>query len=174
MARFSLHVVGKDRLGLIATVTAALERSGCNLKDSRMTILHGQSSMMLAFDAPDITNGALIEEKLAPVADELNLFFVVRPLPTGPVEPRTGVPTMITFKGVDRPGIVARLTAEISRQGVNIVDLTGEHRDESGTTICTLELLVDRPDTVAPESLEAGLRAVANSLDAELTMRPLL
>ena len=42
-----LTVLGKDRPGIIAGVTEALFRAGCNLEDISMTVLEGEFAMMM-------------------------------------------------------------------------------------------------------------------------------
>ena len=129
MARFFLHAVGRDRPGIVSALAGALEGLGCNLEDSRMTLLRGQFAVMLVLDAPGITESSRIEAALAPVAIELDLVVAVRPL--GDEEPGGGagggdeepVVLAVSVHGADHPGIVARITGEVARAGGNIVDL---------------------------------------------------
>src|SRR5580704_7225029 len=106
MARFSLHTVGKDRPGIIAGVTNALAQLGANLGECNMTILHGQFAIMLVLEVPNIDDGRLVEGALEQVAEELNLFVTVRPMPESDHAVLDGVSYLVSIDGADHPGIV--------------------------------------------------------------------
>ncbi len=55
MHRYMLHANGPDQAGIVAAVTEALTHLGCNLEDSRMTILRGQFSIMMTIAIEDIS-----------------------------------------------------------------------------------------------------------------------
>lgn len=135
MARFYLHVVGEDRAGIVAGVTAALDELGCNLEDSRMYLLQGQFSIGLVVDAPRTWDGSIIEAALAPVSDALALATFVRPMPEHlPTRP-DGSELRVSIDGADRPGMVARLSREIARHGASIEDLAGHRLEQEGGAI---------------------------------------
>lgn len=167
MARFSLHAVGRDRPGIIARVAEALAALGANLGDSRMTILHGQFAIMLVLEAPGIADGGLVEGALAPVADELNLFIAVRPLPEGPTLLTGGQRLGVAVEGADRPGIVAGVTGALAGLGANVVELASRRIERDGESGYVLRVSV-----VLPHDREvAELEAVLATVSAELGVR---
>lgn len=173
MARFSLHTVGRDRPGIIARVTGALADFGANLEESNMTILHGQSSIMLIVEAPGISDGRLIEQGLEDVADELGLFVTVCPLPEDPIEVIGDESYLISIGGTDRPGVaVPAITMTISDLGGNVIDLTSRPLAGAAPPTYRLRLSVAFPLGMSPATLEAKLGEVCRELRVPISIRP--
>jgi glycine cleavage system transcriptional repressor len=164
MARFSLHTVGTDRPGIIAGLSNALAGIGVNLEDSRMTILRGQSAVVVILDAPGISDGGHIEGALERVAEELNLFVVVRPLPEEVTAPVSGDWFLIFVDGADRPGIVAGIAEAILEAGGNIVELSSRLVERDGRSGYVLRLSVTVPAGVTTETLEGVISSASERL----------
>ncbi len=120
---FMLTLVGKDRAGIVAKVTEALYRGGCNLGEASMLRLGGNFTIMLmAYSALD---QAELEHLLQPVAQDLGLRVHVDSCEDELY--RQAVPDVrITVHGADRAGIVAQVTAVLAGAGLNIVDLESD------------------------------------------------
>ena len=164
MARFSLHTVGKDRPGIIAGLSNALASIGVNLEDSRMNILRGQSAIVVILDAPGISDGGHIEGALERVAEELNLFVVVRPLPEEIAPSSSGEWFSIVVDGADRPGIVAGIAEAIASVGGNIVDLSSRLLERDGRSGYVLRLNITVPVGVTLETLDGAISAASSAL----------
>lgn len=166
MARFTLHAVAPDRPGIVAAVTQSLADIGCNLEDSRMTLLHGQFSIVLVLEAPEMPSGMVIEEALAPLLEQLALHLFVRPIPDGADDLALGDLVAISVRGADHPGTVARIARTIAGAGGNIVDLVGHVVLEGSETPSRLELTATLASEAVPE-----LRVQLEALAVELGMR---
>jgi glycine cleavage system transcriptional repressor len=164
MARFSLHTVGKDRPGIIAGLSNALASIGVNLEDSRMTILRGQSAVVVILDAPGISDGGHIEGALERVAEELNLFVVVRPLPEEVDPGASGDWFWIVVDGADRPGIVAGIAEAIVSLGGNIIELSSKLFERDGHSGYVLRLSITVPVGVTIETIKEVISAASESL----------
>ena len=164
MARFSLHAVGRDRPGIIAGLANALAAMGANLEDSRMTILHGQFAVMLVLDAPGISDGGLVEGALEAVAEELNLFIAVRPLPTEAPSAFEGERYSVLVDGADRPGIVAGVAEAILSVGGNVVELSSRLLEHEGQSGYVLRLIVILPSGRDGKDLEAAITSATTTL----------
>ncbi|MDP9418148.1 MAG: ACT domain-containing protein, partial [Actinomycetota bacterium] len=79
MNLLAVTVIGHDRPGIIADVTAVLAELGGNLEDSSMTILRGHFAMTLLVSAS--SDAARVEERLAPLAADGSLLVSVRAMP---------------------------------------------------------------------------------------------
>ena len=167
MARFSLHTVGKDRPGIIAGLTNALASIGVNLEDSRMTILRGQSAVVVILDAPGISDGGHIEGALERVAEELNLFVMVRPLPEEIAPAKSGDWFWIVVDGADRPGIVAGIAEAIVSVGGNIIGLSSRLLERDGHSGYVLRLSVTVPEGVTIDTISTAVSAASGSLGVE-------
>lgn len=163
MHRFSLQAVGRDRPGIVAALASALAGLGCNLEDSRMTILAGEFSVMLVLSAPEGCDVAAIEGALAPAAAALDLVVTVRPTVATPLDPSEGEVLAVSVHGADHPGIVARFAGEIAAAGGNIVDLATRvvaPPDGAGDSYVMVLSVVLAPE-VSVDALESRLAAAA-------------
>jgi glycine cleavage system transcriptional repressor len=173
MARFFLHAVGRDRPGIVARVAGALAELGCNLEDSRMTLLQGHFAVMLVLEAPATANGTILEHELAPIAEDLDLQISVRPLPMAPpaAEESAGVTLAVSVHGGDHPGIVARICREVASCGGNVIDLAS-HVDEGANAAYVLVLSVTVPDESLAEELRRRLATAASDLAVRCVVAP--
>jgi glycine cleavage system transcriptional repressor len=172
MARFSLHTVGRDRSGIVASVTDALAGLGANLEESNMTILHGQSAIMLVLEVPDVSDGRLIEGALEQVAEEFSLFVTVCPMPEDPVVELSGPTFLISVDGPYRPGIVVGVTKAIAELNANVIDLTFRPVRRDGHTDYVLRLSVVLPPGMEIGALEDALGDVGHLHQVEYSIRP--
>jgi glycine cleavage system transcriptional repressor len=117
-----LTVVGADRPGIVAEVTEALYRGGCNLGEAEMARLGGNFAVMLMVEGAD---AATLERLLRPVTGKLGLRLHVDPI-EGALYSRQEPNVQVTVYGADRPGIVAQVTGALSAAGFNILDLDSD------------------------------------------------
>src|ERR1700678_122211 len=103
MARFTLHAVAPNRPGIVAAVSQSLADLGCNLEDSRMSLLHGQFSIVLVLEAPGTSSGTVIEEALSPLLEALALQLFVRPIPEEVGDLDLGNLVFVSVQGADHP-----------------------------------------------------------------------
>lgn len=117
-----LTVVGSDRPGIVARLTDALFRAGCNLGEASMVRLGGNFTIMLMVEG--VAPEALVH-LLQPVADELGLRLHVDAI-QGALHRHAAPNMQVTVHGADRPGIVAQVTSALAATGFNILDLNSD------------------------------------------------
>jgi glycine cleavage system transcriptional repressor len=164
MQEFAITVIGTDRPGIVADVSAVLAGLGLNLTDSTMTRLRGHFTMTLV-----CTGGVTrtnIEAALAPLAGPL--VVSVREVAAEDTAPPTGEHYVLRLHGADRLGIVAAVTRVLADAGGNITDLTT--RLAGGLYVIIAE--VDLPILVDIDELASRLRAVAADLGVEASLSP--
>jgi glycine cleavage system transcriptional repressor len=173
MGRFFLHAVGRDRPGIVASIARALADLGCNLEDSRMTLLQGHFAVMLILEAPDTANGTVIEHQLEPIAEELELLIAVRTLagPPEQVEEPAGLTFAVSVHGGDHPGIVARVGEEVAACGGNVVDLAS-HVGEGPSPAYVMVLTVTLPPGADGSELRQRLERAASDLAVRCVVTP--
>jgi glycine cleavage system transcriptional repressor len=164
MHEYAITVIGPDRPGIIADVSAVLAGSGLNLTDSTMTLLRGHFAMTLIC-AGDAAPGD-VDAALRPLGDEL--VVTVREVSTEDIAEPGGGHYVLRLHGADRLGIVAAVTRALAGAGGNITDLTT--RLTAGLYVLIAE--VDLPSTVDIEALAADLREVGAGLGVEVTLAP--
>lgn len=170
MARFTLHAVAPNRPDVVAAVTQSLADIGCNLEDSRISLLHGQLSIVLALEALGISDGTAVEEALTPLLEELALQLFVRPIPDGGDDLDLGNLVEISVRGADRPGTVARVARAVAAAGGSIVDLAGQVVAQDTASPSRLEITAALAPQAVPR-LRAALEDVATDLGVTWDVR---
>lgn len=155
MHTFAITVVGRDRPGIVADVTAVLADLGANIEDSSMTLLRGSFAWMLvvAVSAPE---DAVNESMGTLTSEALTIDVVALPETRAAIAPPTHA---LTVHGGDRPGIVAAVASVVAAVGGNITDLSTRL---AGT------LYVLAAEVFLPEGSEADVRRSLAAVGAEL------
>ncbi len=118
-----LTLVGKDRPGIVARISQALFDMNGNLGETSMTRLGGNFTIMLMVCIPETKS--VLQDKLQPVCDELELFFHLDEI-AGGLHQHIDPDVRISIHGADRAGIVARTTGALSEAGLNILNLESD------------------------------------------------
>lgn len=170
MPHVAVTAFGADRPGIVAAVTHVFSERGCNLEDTSMTILRGHFAMMLVVDAPAGLTPGELERALADPAATFDLVVAVRALDDDvPASPRGEAWTVAVY-GVDRPGIVHRVSDLLAREGVNIVDLTTRVIGEPSRPAYAMLLEVTVPPELDVEELRGRLSELARELVVECSL----
>ncbi|MDX5333053.1 MAG: ACT domain-containing protein [Gammaproteobacteria bacterium] len=146
-------VVGEDRPGIVAALTARLFEAGAHLGEASMMRLGSSFTIMLMVQGGAGPQG--LTDLLAPLAGEMGLRIHVDPIEGG--LHRHLVPDVrITVHGADRAGIVARVTGALAEAGLNILDLES---DVGGSIAHPIYIMVI--EGLAREGIGAIEKAVA-------------
>jgi glycine cleavage system transcriptional repressor len=163
----AVTILGHDRPGIIADVTAVLGELGLNLEDSTMTLLRGHFAMTLVCSGTAAASDVVAA--LAPVTDT-GLDVSVREVPAEEVQATPGASSyLLTVHGADRPGIVSAVARELATAGGNVTDLST--RLAGGLYLLTAE--VDLPPDADLAALEDALTRTAEALGVGATLREL-
>ena len=117
---YMLTVVGRDRAGIVAGLTAALYEGGCNLGEASMTRLGGNFTVMLMVEHAGDAQRLL--DLTDPVAAEFELHCHVQRI-AGILHGREDPDVRIDVYGADRAGIVAEATGRLAAAGLNFLAL---------------------------------------------------
>lgn len=120
---FMLTLVGKDRPGIVAKVSAALYRGGAHLGEASMTRLGGNFAVMLMTQYEGSTEA--LEKIVAPAAGDLSLRLHIDPI-EGELHRHVEPNVRVSVYGADRAGIVAEVTGALAEAGLNILDLESD------------------------------------------------
>lgn len=120
---YMLTVVGQDRPGIVAHVTAALYEGGCNLGEASMMRLGGNFTIMLMVQHEH--NLKSLEQILAPVIESLDLHMHLDRI-EGHLHEHVVPDVRISVFGADRAGIVARVTNVLAGAGLHILNLESD------------------------------------------------
>ncbi|MGV9776404.1 glycine cleavage system protein R [Streptosporangium sp. NPDC003464] len=159
MGLSAITVLGVDRPGTIAEVTAVLAGCGANVEESAVALLGGHVAMMM-----------LVSGRLPPPSAFPGMAVTV----TG-VESRRdldrapeGLGYVLTLHGPDRPGVISAVSAVLAGAGGDITGMT--------TRLCgrlyVLVADVRLPEAVDVADLMCRLAAVAADLGSRMAFRP--
>ncbi len=128
---YMLTLVGRDQPGIVARLSTALCKGGCNLGESSMARLGDNFSIMLM--AQFGGNADALREIVTPVAGELKLHHHVDEVEGGhhhAIQPNV----RISVYGSDRPGIMEAVTGALAEAGLNILNLDSNIGVENQTS----------------------------------------
>lgn len=174
---FALSAIGRDRPGIVADLAELIYECDCNLEDSSMTILGSEFAVLLLLTG----EGEGVSERLSAACKRLEwerrLTVFFRPLEAEPIPYRTSHRASrfaLQASGVDKAGIVAKLSRCLADHRVNIAQMQTHSRPEpeSGTPIYTVRMAMDVPAEVDPHALRERLDVIARDLCIDLTMEP--
>lgn len=167
MPRFAIAVMGPDRPGIVAAVSASLLELGCNLEDVATSILSGYFSMMMVVTGqPDSTVESVRAALL--ILEKTDLATAVWPIdgsgaPANPTH-------VLTAYGPDATGIVHAISADLAAEGVDICDMVCRlHGGDVPVYVVTME--VKLPGPLDPDGVRARISSTGKrlGLDTSLT-----
>ncbi|HEX2735917.1 MAG TPA: ACT domain-containing protein [Polyangiaceae bacterium] len=165
-----LSAVGVDRPGLVERVSGLIHVSGANLEDSRMAILGGEFALILLLSGSEKAISE-IEAKAESVAKELGLEMRLRP-----TQARTRasdyLPYRLRVSGVDRPGIVAQVSALLAQRKVNVAALDSRlsYAPLSGTPWFQLQAKLQVPSDLGLASLRSALTQLCDEENLDFVL----
>ena len=120
---YMLTVVGKDKPGIVASISEALFDAGCNFGEASMSRLGGNFTIMLMVQY----NGKMqnLEEIVNPIAQGLNLHCHVDDI-EAQLHAHREPDVRISVYGPDQTGIVAHITSVLAKAGLDIYDLESD------------------------------------------------
>src|SRR5438045_7000872 len=111
-----LTAVGPDQVGLVEKISEFISRRGCNIDDSKMAVFCGEFAVIVL-----ITGAGAELQRLAAAVRELEIETGLTFSIKTPAERRTGeslLPYKLVASCMDHPGIVHKLSRELSRLGI--------------------------------------------------------
>lgn len=115
-----LSLIGKDRPGIVARVSAALCQAGCNLGDSSMARLGQNFTIMVMVQSQGDADRLLHIVK--PIGHELELAHHIHPV-AGGMEHNVEPDVRVSVYAPDRPGIIEDVSRVLAEAGLNILHL---------------------------------------------------
>ena len=167
-----ITAVGPDRVGLVEQISQFLLKEGCNIEDSKMAVFCGEFTIIL------LVSGAAdglerVAESLPSLTAQTGLAFSSkRPAPRAPVA--SALPCRLLASCLDHPGVVNKLSAVLSRRGINIESLETKTQQAamSGTPIFQLDARLSVPANVNLHALRQELDEIGQreNIDIEFSL----
>ena len=153
---YMLTLVGKDRAGIVAHLSAALFDGGCNLGEASMMRLGGTFTimMMVEFDG----NTHALKQMVAPVVESMGLHLHLDRIDAH-LHQHLEPDVRITVYGADKAGIVARITGALAEAGLHILDMETSVAGSEEKPIYVMQ--IEGHAAEGPEALQSALAVVA-------------
>lgn len=170
---YIMTAFGKDRPGIVADVTQVLYENGCNLEDSTMTLLAGEFTLILLFTTgsqQDISDDLLKECRR--LEHEKGVSAFLRPVSESTAAPKTDYTARtLHVEGLDKAGIVYRVSRFLADNNLNIVDLVSriQASPESGTSFYLMDIHIQVPEGSDLNKVSDGLALVSEELNVDIS-----
>ncbi|MFN9371545.1 MAG: glycine cleavage system protein R [Planctomycetaceae bacterium] len=164
---YVLGLMAANRCGILAAVSTALAELSGNIRDIRLTVVENFFTMILSADFPDQRDPGVIVGHLEGVGRPFGLSVLLRDpvaeqVPAVP--PHDCQVFQLTLTGNDPPGVLARFSARLAREQIDITDMYGWRSGEESPVIL-LELAI--PTHVNVAELRAELTAIGQGFGLE-------
>lgn len=167
-----ISALGEDRPGIVNELTKTILETGCNVLDSRMTVLGGEFAIMLLVSGP-WNAVAKLETTLPNTQERLGLTLQSkRTSPRG--GKRDALPYAVEVVGMDHPGIVNQLARFFSDRKINIEDLRTDSyaAAHTGTPMFSVHLVIGVPASLHLAELREQFLAVCDEMNLDAVMEP--
>jgi glycine cleavage system transcriptional repressor len=167
-----ISALGKDQPGIVNQLATVVLECGCNISDSRMTVLGSEFAVIMLVSGK-WSGIAKVEDHLARLQDKLGLTVVTRR-----TELREGtarvIPYAVEVVAMDHPGIVHDIAEFFSSRNINVEDLyTGRYAaPHTGTPMFSLHMTVGVPSDMSVASLRGEFMDFCDSLNLDAMLAP--
>ena len=167
-----ISALGKDRPGIVNQLAQAILEAGCNIQDSRMTVLGGEFALMLLVSGPWNAVGKL-ESQTKALEKKLDLTLAAKI-----TEPRANKQSMLPYVvdviSMDHPGIVHGVAEFFSTREINIEDLNTwtYAAAHTGTPMFSMNMTISVPASVNIGQLRDDFNRFCDQLNVDATLEP--
>jgi len=167
-----ITAVGKDRPGIVDQLSMAILDCGCNINDSRMTVLGGEFAIILLICAK--WNAlAKLENQLPTLGDQLELNITAKRTELSPQNDKL-LSYSIDVVSMDHPGIVYQIANFFSSRQINIRELNTNSyaAAHTGTPMFAMAMLVNIPADIRIAALREEFLEFCDNLNMDAVLEP--
>jgi len=167
-----ITAVGKDRPGIVDKLSMTILECGCNINDSRMTVLGGEFALILLISGK-WNELAKLENQLLSLGESLALTITSKR-----TEPEGQSANLLSYSvdvvSIDHPGIVYKIANFFSGRNINIRELnTNKYAAaHTGTPMFTLSMIVNVPADIRISSLREDFLDFCDNLNMDAVIEP--
>jgi len=167
-----ISALGEDRPGIVDRLSKVVLDGGCNIEDSRMTVLGGEFAVMLLISG-QWNSIAKVENSLERVGAELSLTVTAKRT-EGRRSRRNLMPYAVDVVSLDHPGIVYNLAHFFSSRDINIEDMTTNSyaAAHTGAPMFAVRLVVDIPADLQIAALRDEFLDFCDELNVDAVIEP--
>jgi len=164
--------VGKDRPGIVDSVSTFLFERGANIEDSRMAVMGGCFSIMTLFSSAP-KDAECIRRDLNTL-EKMGLATLLRDADDPAVaNARAALPLSIDIRAMDHPGIVRQVVHLLHHHQVNILSLNTQvtRAPLSGADLFDLNIEAAVPPEKRVARIKEELTQLAFDMDLDLNFK---
>jgi glycine cleavage system transcriptional repressor len=167
-----LSALGEDKPGIIDELSRCITDSGCNINDSRMTVLGGEFAILLLVDG-NWNTIAKFEDQIPALRERLGLSITARRTARKPAS-KDQLPYGVDVVSLDQPGIVHNLASFFSKRQINIQEMATSTyaAAHTGTPMFSVHLTVDIPASQQISALRDEFMDFCDQLNLDAVMEP--
>jgi glycine cleavage system transcriptional repressor len=168
-----IAALAQDRPGLVDELSGWILDSGCNIADSRMTVLGGEFAVLLLAEG-QWNNLAKLEDQLESMQERLGMTITLKR--TVPKRPGGAfLPYAVDVVALDHPGIVHSLASFFSQRKINIQDLSTSTYSaaHTGTLMFSVHMTLDVPADIHIASLREEFLDTCDRLNLDAVIEPI-
>jgi len=168
-----ISALGKDRPGIVKSLSKKILDEGCNITDSRMTVLGGEFAILLLVEGQWNTL-AKLENALPELQGELNLTIIGKRTDKRQKSSNL-LPYMVEVVAMDHPGIVNQLAEFFSERQINIEDMmTASYAAaHTGTPMFSVHISVGIPSDIHLATLREEFMDYCDALNLDAVIEPI-
>ncbi|HEX5437772.1 MAG TPA: ACT domain-containing protein [Gemmatimonadaceae bacterium] len=168
-----LSATEPDRPGLVADLARYVADCGCNVEDSRVSVLGGHAGLMFLVSG-DPVQADSVANGLPELRERTGIRAQVRRLGTVSAARAMGAAHYIVHgSAIDHEGIIFAITDAVRAHGGNILELetSTESAPMSGSPLFLLEMIVTLPESDdSADRLREALRTMARTQSVDIEM----
>jgi glycine cleavage system transcriptional repressor len=167
-----LTAVGPDQVGLVEKISEFISRRGCNIEDSKMAVFYGEFAVIVLLTGAS-GDLAKITAAVHELEAETRLKFSVK-TPAERRAPESLRPYKLVASCMDHPGIVHKLSSELSRLGINIESMETKTyaAPVSGTPMFRLDAALSVPAKTNVNDLRDRLSEIQREENIDIEFSP--
>ena len=167
-----ISAVGEDRPGLVADLTQLVVNCGCNIEESRMSLLGGEFAIIMMISGA-WNNVAKLEDAMPSMQAKLGMIIAVKRTQERPLS-QEKLPYNVEVVSLDHPGIVQQLASFFSKRQINIHDMyTTSHRaPHTGSVMFNLSMTVEVPAGTHISTLREQFMEFCDHMNLDAILEP--
>jgi len=167
-----ISAVGADQPGIVNALSTKILDSGCNIVDSRMTVLGGEFAIIVMISGNWNTIAKL--EASLPGLEKLLGLTIISKRTEERGQQENKIPYMVEVVAMDNPGIVNNIADFFSSRNINIEDLsTGSYAAaHTGTIMFTMHMVISIPTDMHLGDLRESFTEFCDNLNLDAIMEP--
>ncbi|MBI1912603.1 MAG: ACT domain-containing protein [Deltaproteobacteria bacterium] len=173
MKRNALIAIGPDKTCIVAALSKSLFEHDCSIGDSIMTVIEDSFAIILIISTPSAKKRDSLIKDLKKIEKAFNFDIIVKELGKR-VEHLLQPNSLITLHGVDRPGVLFKISDLLSQSGISIIELeTKTIPAKDGSTLFVMVIEAHAASTEDLKGFKNSLRATCKELGVDVNCKPL-